>query len=148
MKNLRKIVIAVVFIMSFCFGYSYNFEFEIEPNECESCLNHSQELCNNGLGDFENLEFASLYKYNSNNFSSCDLNGLNSQVNIEHKINNKIEELEAHENHLHYMTYTIKKQHKNLITTNTKAAFNYVIVLDTSSTHHQEIIDYGIKFKL
>lgn len=144
MKNSKKISVSILIIMFFCFSYSNDFTFKIEHNECDRCLHNIEEECNNGLGDFEHLEFASLYKYNSNNFSSCDLNGLN----IIDKINTKIEELKAHENHLHYMTYTIKEQHKNLITTNTQAAFNYVVVLDESSTYHQEIIDYGIKLKL
>lgn len=115
---------------------------------CNNCLKEIKQECSKGITDSEVLEFSSLYKYNAADFTTCDLDLIDSKYNLEDKINNKIDEIRYHENHLHKIVYDIKKKHKYMITNNTNASFNYVVVFDSSSTHHQEIIDYGIKLKL
>lgn len=104
--------------------------------------------CSSGLGDFESLEFASLYKYNSSKFTSCDFNTSHTESSLEASVNSIAAQLKAHHNHLHQVTTTIKKQHKNSKTIGVQDSLNYVMLLDTSSTQHKEVIDYGIKLKL
>lgn len=146
MKNLKINALLVFVIISFSYGYS-NTKFEAQKL-CANCFEAIREQCNKGITHSEVLEFSSLYKYNAANFTTCDLNSVDSKHNLEDRINNKINEIRYHENHLHKITYDIKNKHKNMITSNTNASFNYVVVFDSSSTNHQEIIDYGIKLKL
>ncbi len=149
MKNLKITTALVFIIISFSYGYSNNNNFySNEFRLCNSCLEEIKQECNKGIEHSEVLEFSSLYKYNAADFTTCDLNSVDSKHNLEDRINNKINEIRYHENHLHKITYDIKNKHKNMITSNTNASFNYVVVFDSSSTNHQEIIDYGIKLKL
>ncbi len=102
MKN-SKITTALVFIiMSFSYGYSNNNDFY--NNEfilCNNCLKEIKQECSKGITDSEVLEFSSLYKYNATDFTTCDLDLIDSKYNLEDKINNKIDEIRYHENHLH-----------------------------------------------
>lgn len=148
MKNFKKISVAILFSMVFCFGYSFNLPPLINDFNCESCNLNSTLVCTNGLGDFDNLEFASAYKYNSSNFTSCDLNKVDSEYRLKNEINAIIKQLELFDDHLHYMTSKIKKQHKNFNATTAVVPYNYAIISDSSAAHHQKVVDYGIKLKL
>lgn len=148
MKNSKKFSVIILFIFSYIYGHSNDFYTHVNDSNCMECNLKTTSECSSGLGDFESLEFASLYKYNSNKFTSCDFNTSHTESSLEANVNSIAAQLEAHNNHLHQVTTTIKKQHKNSETVKIQNTLNYVMLLDTSSTQHKEVIDYGIKLKL
>jgi len=131
------------------FGVKKNLNISsIENTFCEECSQDKEIECKEEKDIPKNLEFASIYKYNSNAFTSCHFNTPNSEYVLKNNKHKEINYLEPHEIHTYEMTYKIRKHHKNMIDNNTRASYNYVVILNNGDYHNLKAIDYGIKLKI